>query len=219
MTSLSYLLEITIQDTIARLSGPSPAQVVAYDHATQRATLRLPCQVPVIDPDTLVPSWEPIDQLEGIPVLFPAGGGYSFTFPLAQGDEGMIVVLERPQGEWFARGGDQAPRLFEKFTLNGVVFLPGLRPLVRALPADQAAAILEGAEYRFGAAASEFLARADKIATRLNSLISFYNSHTHAVAGVANLTTGAFATTSAAPLSPAPTSNAAEFACARVKSE
>lgn len=59
------------------------------------------------------------------PVIFPAGGGFALTFPLAQGDEGLLVFASRCIDAWWASGGVQKQPRFRMHDLSDGFFLPG----------------------------------------------------------------------------------------------
>jgi hypothetical protein len=180
--SLARLVEIIKEDTIYTLSGPMPATVVSYDRDARRAALRFPVRVPVRDLDTGRVSYEGVGEVEDVPVLHLAGGGFSQTFDLEPGDSGLVIVLGSPVGEWLNTGEDDVvPGLDERFTLNGVVFLPGLSAFARSLPAEAGKMLWDGPLFQFGEAATHALARADRVAARLSALEDKFNDHTHSV--------------------------------------
>lgn len=220
--NLSRLVEIIKEDTRATLSGPMPATVVSYDRDQRRATLRFPVRVPVRDAQTGEMSYEGVGEVDDVPVLHLAGGGFSQTFDLVEGDTGLVIVLERPAGEWLNTGdADVIPALDERFTLNGVVFLPGLAAFSRALPAEAGKMLWDGPLFAFGAAASEFLARADRVAARLSALEDAYNGHTHSVpVSVPSVPFLGSSTSLSPPLSDQVTlTTAADVACDKVQAE
>lgn len=47
--------------------------------------------------------------LVDVPVHFPSGGGFSLTFPIAEGDEALIVFADRCIDSWWQSGGIQQP--------------------------------------------------------------------------------------------------------------
>lgn len=51
----------------------------------------------------------PITLLTDVPVEFPRGGGYTLTFPIAQGDECVLVFASRSIDSWWQSGGVQEP--------------------------------------------------------------------------------------------------------------
>jgi len=44
-----------------------------------------------------------------VPVVFPRGGGCTLTFPVAAGDECLVVFSSRPIDSWWQSGGVQRP--------------------------------------------------------------------------------------------------------------
>lgn len=59
------------------------------------------------------------------PVIFPAGGGFALSFPLAQGDEGLLVFASRCIDSWWYSGGIQKQPRFRMHDLSDGFFLPG----------------------------------------------------------------------------------------------
>jgi len=59
------------------------------------------------------------------PVIFPAGGGFALTFPLKQGDEGLIVIASRCIDAWWYSGGVQKQARARMHDLSDGFFLPG----------------------------------------------------------------------------------------------
>lgn len=69
-----------------------------------------------------------------VPVLYPSGGGRSFTWPLQKGDYVLLVYNMRSIDEWRERGGQNiTPLDFRRFSLSDAVAIPGLRPDVAPL--------------------------------------------------------------------------------------
>jgi hypothetical protein len=60
------------------------------------------------------------------PVVFPGGGGYGLTFPLEQGDEGLLVFASRCIDAWWAYGEVQPQQVFRMHDLSDGFFLPGV---------------------------------------------------------------------------------------------
>lgn len=59
------------------------------------------------------------------PVIFPAGGGFALTFPLAKGDEGLVVFSSRCIDAWWYSGGIQKQARARMHDLSDGFFLPG----------------------------------------------------------------------------------------------
>jgi hypothetical protein len=66
-------------------------------------------------------------------VHFPGGGGYVLTFPVAAGDECLLVFGERAIGGWFQNGGVQEPDDHRFHDLSDAFALVGFRSSPRAL--------------------------------------------------------------------------------------
>jgi phage baseplate assembly protein gpV len=67
------------------------------------------------------------------PVIFPAGGGFALTFPLAQGDEGLVVFSSRCIDAWWYSGGVQKQARARMHDLSDGFFLPGCFSRARKL--------------------------------------------------------------------------------------
>jgi hypothetical protein len=59
------------------------------------------------------------------PVVFPRGGGCTLTFPIAQGDECLIVFASRCIDAWWTAGGVQAQSEFRMHDLSDGFCLSG----------------------------------------------------------------------------------------------
>jgi hypothetical protein len=59
------------------------------------------------------------------PVLWPSGGGFLLTFPIAQNDEGLVVFASRCIDAWWQSGGIQTQGELRLHDLSDGFFLPG----------------------------------------------------------------------------------------------
>lgn len=65
--------------------------------------------------------------LPDVPVVFPRGGGATLTFPIAAGDECLIVFSSRNIDSWWQSGGVQKPMDARKHDLSdGFCFVGGM---------------------------------------------------------------------------------------------
>lgn len=65
--------------------------------------------------------------LPDVPVVFPRGGGATLTFPIAAGDECLIVFSSRNIDSWWQSGGVQRPMDARKHDLSdGFCFVGGM---------------------------------------------------------------------------------------------
>ncbi|MEC4682385.1 MAG: Gp138 family membrane-puncturing spike protein [Nitrospirota bacterium] len=75
----------------------------------------------------------PLPLLLDCPVQFPAGGGYSLTFPVTHGDECLVIFASRCIDAWFASGGVQPQAEMRMHDLSDGFVILGFRSLPRVL--------------------------------------------------------------------------------------
>ena len=66
-------------------------------------------------------------EIDMVPVVYPGSGGWSFTFPIAQGDTGLLVFSQRDADKWFAEGVTAKPPTRRMHDFSDAIFIPGLR--------------------------------------------------------------------------------------------
>lgn len=117
-----------------------PGIIQAYDATTQTATVQPAVQGVVTAPDgstTLVS----LPVVTDVPVQFPSGGGFALTFPVAAGDECLLVFASRGIDAWHALGGVQQPTGSRKHALSDAFAMLGFRSLPHALGAVSTTAV------------------------------------------------------------------------------
>lgn len=72
--------------------------------------------------------------LVDVPVQFPRGGGFVLTFPMAPGDEGLIVFGERCIDGWFVSGNKSKPLDYRLHDYSDAFFIPGVSSIPNAVP-------------------------------------------------------------------------------------
>lgn len=75
-----------------------------------------------------------------VPVVFPAGGIFALTFPVAPNDECLLWFSERCIDLWFTYGGVRPPAEYRLHDLSDGIALVGLSSLPRSLAAFQISA-------------------------------------------------------------------------------
>jgi hypothetical protein len=131
-----------------RLHTAYPASVVAYDPEKKTCTVKVHyADFYASDGDEPIrEDWPPI---EDVPVLFPRGGGFSITWPLAKNDPVLLVFCERSIDQWFGGNGaeDISPELLVTHDASDCIAIPGLFPSKAAEgTADDANLILSHAD-------------------------------------------------------------------------
>jgi len=110
----------------AQIHTSMPGQIVSFNAAKMTATVQPAIQAVHTQPDgNRVPV--SITQITDVPVHFPAGGGFTLTFPVRAGDECLIVFNERSIDNWHQHGGQQAPSDHRMHDINDCVVHVGLR--------------------------------------------------------------------------------------------
>lgn len=80
------------------------------------------------------PNLPNLPLLVDCPVFFPAGGGYTLTFPITAGDECLVVFASRCIDAWWQNGGTQPQTILRMHDLSdGFVFV-GVNSQPRVLP-------------------------------------------------------------------------------------
>jgi hypothetical protein len=100
-----------------------PAMVNSFNAAKSTVQAQPTIQAQVFQPngqwiDTNLP------LCNDCPIVFPGGGGFSFTFPLAKGDEGLLVFASRCIDSWWQSGGIQKQAELRMHDLSDGFFLP-----------------------------------------------------------------------------------------------
>lgn len=72
--------------------------------------------------------------LVDVPVVFPSGGGFTLTFPIAAGDECLAVLASRCIDAWWQSGGVQEPLEPRMHNLSDAFALVGPFSQPRTLP-------------------------------------------------------------------------------------
>lgn len=78
--------------------------------------------------------WINVAPIHDVPVHFPSGGGYTLTFPVAAGDECLVVFSSRCIDSWWQNGGFSNPQsilrmhdLSDGFAFVGISSVPNVQ--------------------------------------------------------------------------------------------
>lgn len=107
-----------------------PGRIVAFQGNT--VSVQPTIRRRVRGPDgTFTPRDLPV--LQDVPVQFPGGGGGTLTFPVAVGDECLVVFSSRGIDHWWQNSGVQEPATPRMHDLSDGFALLGFRSKPRAL--------------------------------------------------------------------------------------
>ena len=103
-----------------------PGVVLSYDRATQRADVQ-----PSIKGQYRTVAGEietyPLPRVNDAPVMFPGGENARITWELAEGDEVLLVIVERSMENWKGTGRvPSEPGDVRRFALEDAVVIPSV---------------------------------------------------------------------------------------------
>lgn len=98
---------------IVRQSGEdlrcaSPGFLVEDMAANQTVTVQIAIQERV-RPASGPAQWMDIPPITSVPIIVPRGGGFSTTFPLKKGDQGILIFCDTCFDNWWMNGQTNAP--------------------------------------------------------------------------------------------------------------
>lgn len=107
--------------------------ISSYNATTNTATIQLLqnqiSSTTPLDVDTIAPY--PI--LKNVPIYFPGGGGYTLTFPIAAGDECVVLFNDIELDNWQVNGGTTTPQSGRVHDLSDGIAFVGIRNQTRNL--------------------------------------------------------------------------------------
>jgi hypothetical protein len=147
-----------------------PGKVVTYDPATQTATIEAQLKPVRRTTDGEAQTLPLI--MPNMPVAWPRTATGYLTFPLAVGDTGQLIVVDRAIQEWRRLGVATDPVMRHTHNLSDAVFYPGLHPDTTPItpPTSLTATVLDGSTtINIGALAAESIAKAESLLAALDA--------------------------------------------------
>ena len=124
---LRQTLIAALQGWQADMCSAMPGIIQSVDFAEQSCVVQLAVQMQVTDPETGAKTWVSISPLLDAPLYFPHGGLCSITFPVAAGDECLVVFASRCIDAWFETGEVSPQALLRMHDLSDGFVLAGFR--------------------------------------------------------------------------------------------
>jgi hypothetical protein len=125
-------LDRQLNGRLARLWTALPGIVQSFDAQKQTVVVQ-----PAVRAVTFDINGEPtsvaLPLLVDCPVQFPAGGGFTLTFPVKGGDECLMVFASRCIDAWWQSGGVQNQAVLRMHNLSDGFALLGFRSVPRAI--------------------------------------------------------------------------------------
>jgi len=169
---LEDLFRVQLREMALQLRSHSVARVIAYDPATQTASVSVEILQVIKDhrkePTPANPNPVSIQDpvvLEGIPVAWPRTSSAYLTFPLAPGDTGELHVQDRSIDLWRQAGAPVDPISAFIHMLGDAVFHPNIFPSTLPItpPTSLVATVVEGPEVHLGRGAVNLVALANLV--------------------------------------------------------
>lgn len=172
--SLPSLLDVYLTGLKRNLCVAQPGTVLSYNAAARTCSVQPGAHKLVAgDFDEDVDLVEEYPVLQEVPVCWLVGRGIQVKASLLPGDSVLLICLDRDASPWRRTGAPSAPEDGRLHDWSSAVAIPGLVPDVSPFPEPSDAAAL----------ASRVLSELQALRTALNTFITLYNGHTHAVSG------------------------------------
>mgnify|MGYP001767638139 CR=1 FL=1 len=105
-----------------------PGIVLSFDKNKQTAVVQ-----PAVQKFFRGKGFVEIKQVMDVPVQFPRGGGFVLTFPVAAGDECLLVFSERAIDHWFETGRTSPPSDTRTHSLSDGFAIVGVSSLSKVI--------------------------------------------------------------------------------------
>lgn len=194
---LGEMVDRRTRAALAHVHTSLPAKVLKFDAHENTVDVELVTKADFYDAETRERGFDERSQIGNVPVIWPRGGGYVMTLPLAAGDFVWLMFSEQALGEWRQSGQVSEPADARRHSIGHPYALPGAFPDVERLAsvddADRAARMVIGENggptqividadavpgpiIKIGKTATSFVALADLVQTALDLI----KNHTHA---------------------------------------
>lgn len=125
------LLNIIIANKIADMHICMPAKILEYDYTKQKAKVQPSLNQKYNDGEVIE-----LPAIYNVPVVHPASGGASITFPVNVNDTVLLVFSEKSLEEWLLNGEQVTPDDPRQNNLTDAIALLGLNPFSKTSPAS-----------------------------------------------------------------------------------
>lgn len=125
--TLHDVMQGAISSRLLDLHTALPGRVERYDAAKQQVDVKPLVKLPRVQEDGSV-TFESIPMVNNVPVVFPGGGGFRATFPIAKGETVLLLFAESSLDTWLATGGEVSPEDVRRHHFSDGVAIPTLRP-------------------------------------------------------------------------------------------
>lgn len=152
LDSLQEMLIAAMAGNQSNIWTALPGIIQGFDRDAMTCTVQPSIRARITQPaadtytsPTMIPDasglfiWDQLPLLLDCPVVFPGGGGVTLTFPLAVGDECLVVFSSRCIDAWWQNGGIQNTTAVRMHDLSDGFVLPGVRSQPRRFTVSDSA--------------------------------------------------------------------------------
>lgn len=155
--TLAEVIRRSIDARLLDLRVCLPAVVTSYDASKQMVSVQ-PLLKQVYEDEEGARQVESLPIVNGVPVVFPGGGGFRLTFPIVDGQTlvgasvppattGILVFTDRSLDRWLSGSGAEVdPEIDHDHHLADAVFIPGLHPFGSPLSSAPATKLTLGTD-------------------------------------------------------------------------
>lgn len=124
INSVQVALQEQIRGNQVTIWTALPCIVESYDAEKMIVSLQAAIQMNQQDIKTGKVTAVNLPLFTEVPVQFPGGGDFAFTFPIKKGDEGIGIFSSRCIDSWWQSGGVQKQAEYRLHDLSDCMFIP-----------------------------------------------------------------------------------------------
>lgn len=133
LPSLTNLLDMIKREVMKEINCVKVGVIQSFNATTQEAMVEVAfTQVTSTSPEG-VKTFASYPLLLNVPVQYPSGGGFTLTFPIAAGDECIVLFNDRQLDNWLTSGPGLPPSIGRVHDLSDGIAIVGVRNNTRAL--------------------------------------------------------------------------------------
>lgn len=129
--NIHELVKTIVENKIADMHICMPAKIISYDFASQKAVVQ-----PALNQKYSADEIIKLPIIHNVPVIHPASGGASITFPVLKNDTVLLIFSERSLEEWLQNGNQVTPDDPRQNDLTDAIALIGLNPFNKVSNAE-----------------------------------------------------------------------------------
>lgn len=119
-SNLAQAIRFAIRQSLKDIYVCTPGIVESFDATTRQAVVKGALKMVKTDGKAVTRA-----DIHNVPVVFPSGGRFAFTFPLEEGDPVLLVYSQRGLSSWKKTLDVATPNLDGLFSEKDTIAIPG----------------------------------------------------------------------------------------------